>query len=132
MPKNTKAKKNQKNRGVVEKRHLVEADLDGQVYAVLEKSLGSRFFDVKCLDGITRRCKVRKKRMKVNVGDCVIISLRDFDDHNADVIYRYDSGEVKDLQRAGILPSSNDIGFFNDTVGGGDDEEDCAFEVDDI
>ena len=131
MPKKTKAKKNQKNRGVAEKRQLVEADLDGQVYGILEKALGSRFFDVKCLDGIKRRCKVRKKRMRVNIGDCVIISLRDFDDQNADVIYKYDSGEVRDLQRSGVLPSSSDVGFFNENYGS-DNEEDCGFEFDDI
>ena len=42
MPKKKKGK-NKKNSHVnVEKRKLLEADLDGQVYGILDKALGSR------------------------------------------------------------------------------------------
>lgn len=115
MPKKKKACKNSKNNtNVIEKRKLLEADLDGQVYGFLEKALGNRFFDVKCMDGKTRRCKVRNKRMKVKQGDCVIVSLREFDDKNADIIYRYDLEEVRKLQKMGSLPNEDVIGPFND------------------
>lgn len=115
MPKKKKAAKNSKNNtGLTEKRKLIEADLDGQVYGILEKALGNRFFDVKCMDGKTRRCKVRNKRMKVKQDDCVIVSLREFDDKNGDIIYRYDSEEVRQLQKIGALPGADVIGSFND------------------
>ena len=77
MPKKVKARKNAKNKPNEEKRNLIEADLDNQVYGTIEKALGSRFFEVNCLDNKKRRCKVRKKRMKVKVNDTVIISLRE-------------------------------------------------------
>lgn len=114
MPKKKKASKNSKNTGVTEKRKLIEADLDGQVYGILEKALGNRFFDVKCMDGSNRRCKVRNKRMKVKQYDCVIVSLREFDDKNGDIIYKYDSEEVRQLQKLGALPNSEVIGSFKD------------------
>lgn len=115
MPKKKKAGKNNKNNnGSTEKRKLIEADLDGQVYGILEKVLGNRFFDVQCTDGIMRRCKVRNKRMKVSQGDCVIVSLREFDDKNADIIYRYDSEEIRQLQKMGALPKKETLGSFKD------------------
>jgi translation initiation factor 1A len=115
MPKKQKAGKNKKSAGAnFEKRKMVEADLDGQVYGIVEKALGDRFFTVNCLDNLPRRCKVRQKRMKVIVGDCVIVSLRDYDDSNADIIYKYEPYEVRQLQKDGILPDSEVIGVFND------------------
>jgi translation initiation factor 1A len=129
MPKKKKAGKNTKSKGAnIEKRKLIEADLDGQVYGIIEKALGSRFFSVNCLDNTKRRCKVRKKRMRCAVGDCVIISLRDFDEDNADVIYRYDAEEVRKLQKMGVLPDANVIGAFNDD----EEDEDDGFTFEDI
>ena len=115
MPKKAKAKKNSKNNNItVEKRKLIEAEIEGQVYGIAEKALGARFFTVNCVDNISRRCKVRKKRMKVKVGDCCIISLRDFDNNNADIVYRYNTEEVRQLQKDGVLPNSNDFAFKGD------------------
>jgi translation initiation factor 1A len=114
MPKKKKAGKNTKSKGLnIEKRKLVEADLNGQVYGMLEKALGSRFFNVNCLDNKVRRCKVRNKRMRCSEGDCVIIALRDFDDENADVIHRFDSDEVRQLKKLGILPDSTIVPSSN-------------------
>jgi translation initiation factor 1A len=130
MPKKKKKGKNAKSKGKnVEKRKIIEADLDSQVYGILEKALGSRFFTVNCLDNTKRRCKIRKKRMRCKEGDCVIVSLRDFDDNNADVIYRYDSEEVRYLQKMGVLPGSDTIGSFNDDE---EAEEQDGFIFEDI
>jgi translation initiation factor 1A len=89
----------------IEKRKLIEADVDGQVYGILEKALGCGFFEVNCLDDVKRRCKARSKRMKVNSGDYVIVSIREFDDKTSDIIYKYEDDEVRKLQNLGILPS---------------------------
>ena len=83
-----------------------------------------------CLDNTKRRCKVRQKRMRCSEGDCVIISLRDFDDENADVIYKYDADEVRQLQKMGVLPDANVIGTFKDEDG--EAEEDDGFVFEDI
>ena len=80
MPKKNKAAKNTKTKNISqEKRNLIEPDLNCQVFGILTKTLGSRFFDVNCLDGKQRRCKVRSKRLKVKQDDVVIVSLREFD-----------------------------------------------------
>ena len=129
MPKKQKAKKNTKSSNIyAEKRKLTVADLDGQVYGIIEKALGDRFFTVNCLDNIKRRCKVRQKRMRVKEGDCIIVSLRDYDDANADIIYKYDSSEVRQLQKDGILPDSEVIGTFNEN----EEAEDDGFVFEDI
>lgn len=130
MPKKKKAGKNKKNNSNVmeEKRAIICPDENGQIYGFLEKALGSRFFDVQCLDGKKRRCKVRKKRMKVKQGDCCIISLRDFDDKNADIVYRYNSDEVLELRRRGELPS--DMGVSSGLAS--DDNEEDAFDFENI
>jgi len=132
MPKKKKAGKNTKSKGAnVEKRKLLEADMDGQVYGFVEKAVGGSFFTVKCLDNAERRCKVRTKRMRIAAGDCVIIALRDFNDDTGDIIYRYDSDEVRQLQKIGILPNTDSI---NALKGGGsgevvnDDDEVFVFE----
>lgn len=130
MPKKKKAGKNTKSKNVVEvKRNLIEPDLNCQVFGILTKTLGSRFFDVNCLDGKQRRCKVRNKRLRVKQDDVVIISLREFDDKNADIIYKYNSEEVRELQRIGSLPSGESLGIKLDE---NDIEEDCAFDFEDI
>lgn len=111
------------------KRKLEYADLEGQVYGVIEKILGNRFFDVKCLDNKMRRCKVRKKRMKIKQDDVVIVSLREFDDINADIVHRYDSEEVRSLQKEGILPSKDFVNVSEDVV---DEVDDGGFIFEDI
>ena len=108
MPKKKKAGKNTKSSGIViEKRPLIEADIDGQIYGILEKALGCGFFEVNCLDDVKWRCKARSKRMKVTSGDYVIVSIREFDDKTSDIIHKYNEEEVRKLQNLGILPSDN-------------------------
>jgi translation initiation factor 1A len=111
MPKKKKCGKNTKNKGSnVEQRKLVEADTDGQLYGFVEKALGDKYFTVNCVDNVIRRCRVRTKRMRINAGDCIIVALRDYDDGNADIIYKYKSDEVRSLQKMGLIPDSNAIG----------------------
>lgn len=131
MPKKKKCGKNSKNKSLtVEKRKLLEADLDGQVYGIVDKATGCRYFTVNCLDNTVRRCKARSKRMRISAGDCVIIALRDFDDVNGDIIYKYDSEEIRQLQKMGALPGAEIIGSLkNEDV---DPDEDDGFVFEDI
>ena len=130
MPNKKKAGKNTKTKNVVqEKRNLIKPDLNCQVFGTLTKTLGSRFFDVNCLDGKQRRCKVRSKRLRVKQDDVVIVSLRDFDDKNADIIHKYNPEEVRELQRIGSLPNGESLGIKLDEH---KVDDDCAFDFDDI
>ena len=125
MPKKNKGKKKKPDE---EKRAILYADLDGQVYGIVEKALGSRYFDVKCLDNKMRRCRIRKKRIKIKLNDVVIVSLRDFDDKNGDIIYKYDLDETRILQKEGILPSSS-FTFVNNNM---DDDIEVGFDFESI
>ena len=112
MPKNVKSKKNTKNlNDKTEKRQIIYPD-DGQVYGIIEKALGDRYFNVFCLDENNRRCKVRKKRMKIVVGDYVIIALRLFNNDPVndvgDIIYKYESDEVRHLKINKLVPSCDE------------------------
>lgn len=130
MPKKKKAGKNTKSKNVIEvKRDLIVPDLNCQVFGILTKILGCRFFDVNCLDGKQRRCKVRSKRLRINQDDVVIVSLRPFDDKNADIIYKYNSEEVRELQRIGSLPNTESLGIKLDD---NKIDDDCAFDFEDI
>jgi initiation factor 1A len=124
-----RAKKNAKTRGGdVVRRTLETADLDSQVYGTIDAPVGGSYFSVICLDGVTRRCKVRSKRLRIAKKDVVIVSLRDFSDNNGDIIYKYDQVEVRELQRANILPSDEALGTEADS----DIEDDAPFEFGDI
>jgi translation initiation factor 1A len=76
--KNYKKSKHSTGEGVVK---IQEAEAD-QMYGRVIKILGNLNMSVYCNDNYTRICKVcgaMRKRVWVNVGDLVIISLRDLD-----------------------------------------------------
>ena len=111
MPKKVKAKKNSKNNKNVsdEKLKILIPDSDGQTLGFIEKALGCRFFTVSCVDGKQRRCKVRSKRLRINLNELVLVSLRDFDDKNADIIHRYSKEEAREFVKLGLLPSDSSL-----------------------
>lgn len=103
---------------IIEKIQNAEAD---QMYGRVIKILGNLNMSVYCNDNYTRICKVcgaMRKRVWVNVGDLVIVSLRDLDfqpnemkkseqtkDMRGDIIYKFDQnliGKAKKLE--GINP----------------------------
>ena len=111
MPKNTKGGKNFKKKGkgsvVDDKRELILKE-DGQEYAQITKLLGNGRMEGKGFDGTTRLCHVRGKMCKkvwIDVGDIVLLGLRDYQDSKADIIHKYLSEEVRRLKDAGELPS---------------------------
>jgi translation initiation factor 1A len=102
MPKKDKRVKNN-HAGQNSTRELILAEKD-QTYGNVTKSLGNRWFDVECQDGILRKCQVRgsmRNRKFVNIGDVVIVSLRDFQDKKADIIHVYNGDEVRTLKKMG-------------------------------
>lgn len=134
MPKKVKAKKNSKisRNAEVVKRTMIYANPDYHVYGTLEKALGARFFNVKCLDGATRRCKVRQKRLKVKEGDLCIISLREFEIKVGDIIHKYDSAEVRRLVQENVIPSMESLSEhhkYNDNL---DDDDEDTFVFEDL
>ena len=103
MPKKIKSRKNRKNKQDKDYKRKLELADDEQVYGIVEKALGNCYFNVRCSDGKTRRCKVRSRRLRIKLNNYLIISLRDFDDKNADIIHRYDNEEIIELKKLGKL-----------------------------
>lgn len=102
MPKKDKRVKNN-HAGQNSTRELILAE-NNQTYGNVSKSLGNRWFDVDCQDGVLRKCQVRgnmRNRKFVNIGDVVIVSLRDFQDNKADIIHVFNGDEVRTLKKMG-------------------------------
>ena len=67
------------------------------------------------------------KKVWINAGDIILISLRDFQDGKADVIMKYNSDEARELKSYGELPENAKINE-TDAV---PDEDEVDFEADD-
>ena len=93
------------------KRELVYKE-EGQEYGQVSKLLGSGRMEVNCFDGKTRLAKVRgkfKRRVWVNVGDIILVNVREFDEGKGDIIHVYYYDEAKALKQVGELPSDTNI-----------------------
>jgi initiation factor 1A len=67
-------------------------------YAQVTKMLGNGRLQAQCFDGETRLAHIRgkmRKKVWINQGDIILISLRDFQDDKADVIVKYTVEEVR-------------------------------------
>mmetsp|Transcript_8553 Transcript_8553/g.15159 ORF Transcript_8553/g.15159 Transcript_8553/m.15159 type:complete len:143 (+) Transcript_8553:224-652(+) len=139
MPKNKgkggKNRRRGKNDNENEKRELIFKE-DGQEYAQILKMLGNGRCEAYCFDGEKRLCHIRgklRKKVWVNVGDIVLLGLREFEDAKADVILKYSPEEARALKRYGEIPETAQI-----NEGGGDEFEegedgaDVDFDFDDV
>jgi initiation factor 1A len=73
-------------------------------YAQCMKMLGSGRITAQCFDGKTRLAHIRGKMRKkewVNVGDIVLLGLRDYQDDKADVIQKFNAEEARRLKALG-------------------------------
>lgn len=93
--------------------------------------LGSGRIEAQCFDGVKRLGHIRgqmRKKVWINQGDIVLLSLREFQDGKADVILKYNVDEARSLKAYGELPDNARINE-TDTFGP-EGEEDCNFEFD--
>jgi translation initiation factor 1A len=114
-----------------EKRELVQKE-EGQEYGQVLRMLGNGRLEATCFDGKKRLCHIRgkmRKRVWVNVGDIVLITLREFQDEKADVILKYSADEARQLKSMGEIPENAKI---NETTLDSEDDDDCAFVFDEI
>eukprot|EP00414_Alexandrium_minutum_P007027 CAMPEP_0113819932 /NCGR_PEP_ID=MMETSP0328-20130328/986_1 /TAXON_ID=39455 /ORGANISM="Alexandrium minutum" /LENGTH=142 /DNA_ID=CAMNT_0000787865 /DNA_START=108 /DNA_END=536 /DNA_ORIENTATION=+ /assembly_acc=CAM_ASM_000350 len=82
---------------------------DGQEYGQVMRMLGNGRCEVQCFDGTKRLCHIRgkmRKKVWVNQGDIVLVSLRDFQDEKGDIIVKYTSDEARNLKTYGELPDN--------------------------
>lgn len=102
---------------------------ENQEYCQVVKLLGNCRIEGNCFDGKTRLCHIRgamRKKIWIKPGDLVIISLREFEDDKADIIYLYQAKEVKRLAKMGEIPES--VKVTTDLEGGENEEEDIGID----
>jgi len=134
MPKNKgkggKNRRRGKNENEAEKRELEFKD-EGQEYAQVTKMLGNGRLEALCFsDGVKRLCHIRgkmRKKVWINQGDVILLSLRDYQDKKADVILKYNTDEARNLMSYGEIPKSVKVNEATTFVEGGMDE-DIAFD----
>lgn len=94
--------------------------------------LGNARVEAFCFDGVSRMCQIRgqmRKRVWINVGDIVLVSLREFQDSKADIIWKYTPDEARQLKAYGELPANVRP---NEAELGGDESESDGIEFADF
>jgi initiation factor 1A len=94
-----------KNENDNEKRELVFKE-EGQEYAQVVKMLGNGRLEAQCFDGARRLAHIRgklRKKVWINQGDIILLSLRDYQDEKGDVIMKY-SGALFLTTHLKIIP----------------------------
>jgi len=110
--------------------------------------LGSGRIEVDCFDGKPRKGHIRgklRKKVWINQGDIILLSLRDYQDDKCDVLMKYSADEARSLQAYGELPKDakinqtdtygpegedGGIGFVFDDAGSDEDESDTKSDLD--
>jgi len=80
-----------------------------EVLGTVTSMLGSSRVIVRCMDNVTRMCRIRgkmKKRVWVREGDVVIVVPWEIQDEKGDVTWRYTGPQVNWLERKGYLKTA--------------------------
>ncbi|KAI9320100.1 eukaryotic translation initiation factor 1A, X-chromosomal, partial [Dichotomocladium elegans] len=123
-----------KNDNEASKRELVFKE-EGQEYAQVTKMLGNGRLEAQCFDGVKRLAHIRgalRKKVWINQGDIILVSLREYQDDKADVIQRYNPDEARQLKTYGQLPDNTKVNENDTFAGEEDDEVDFEYEIDDV
>lgn len=109
MPNNKGGKKYKRNKNVAQenKTTRLKDENDSQEYAQITKALGNCRFDVMCFDGKSRlatMCGKMRKRVFVNQGELVLVSLRDWQDSKCDIIEKYNPNDVQKFKKMKCIP----------------------------
>lgn len=76
-----------------------------ELYAIVQKRLGNGWVDVKCIDGVSRKCNIPKKftgkkKELILVDTWLLVGLREFETtkNKCDVLEVYNAHEITTLQ----------------------------------
>lgn len=122
---------------------------EGQEYATVTKLLGNGRVETQCFDDIKRMAHIRgklRKKVWMGPGDIVLVSLRDFQDDQCDIIMKYNVDEARQLKSMGELPENakinegtafdedeeGDLGFEFGAASDDEDEEEEGGKLDDL
>lgn len=92
--------------------------------------LGNGRLEAMCFDGTKRLAHIRgklRKKVWINQGDIILLSLRDFQDDKADVLFKYSPDEARNLKAYGELPETAKINE-GEAFGGGEEDDLVEFD----
>ena len=104
-------------------------------YAQVTKMLGNGRLEAQCFDGERRLAHIRgklRKKVWINQGDIILLSLREFQDAKADVILKYTADEARNLKAYGELPETAKINETDTFATDGDEEISFDFDIEDV
>lgn len=109
MPNNKGGKKYKRNKNIAQenKNTRFKDENESQEYAQITKALGNCRFEVLCFDGKTRlatMCGKMRKRVFVNQGELILVSLRDWQDSKCDIIDKYNDNDIQKFRQKKLLP----------------------------
>ena len=84
----------------------------GEIFAIVDQTLGGRRLNVICADGKTRLARIpgkMRRREWVREGDLIVILPWDFQDSRCDVRHRYTKTQSLYLSRKNLLPEIVDV-----------------------
>lgn len=82
-----------------------------EVLGIIEQRVGGSRMIIKCVDGISRNCKVPgrlRRRLWLREGDVVIVEPWDLDNKKGSVLFKYFPNQVQWLRNKGYLDQIKD------------------------
>jgi translation initiation factor 1A len=82
---------------------------------IVEQRLGGSRMSVRCLDGVTRICRIPgrlKRRLWVREGDVVIVEPWEYSNDKGDILFKYRPSQTEYLRRTGRLAGLEDLDEF--------------------
>lgn len=104
-----------KNKNDQEEVIRVKTPRGKQVIGIVEQRLGGSRMRIRCLDGITRICRIPgrlKRRLWIREGDLLLVEPWEHDNERGDVIFKYRQNQIEWLKKKGFLKGLEDIEEF--------------------
>ncbi len=93
----------------IEQRIPLPRKEENEMFAIVEQHMGGGRLKIICEDRKSRMAripgKIKRKRW-IKTGDFLIIRTWDFQDEKADVVYRYTSTQVLNLDKKNLIPET--------------------------
>jgi translation initiation factor 1A len=103
----------------------------GEEYCLVLKKLGDGRYTVRCTDGRERLAIAGgniRKRSRIEAGDVLLVSLRDYQPEKCDISFVYTAEQLKQLTKANEIP----LCFISEGVMKKNETSDETFEFDDM
>ncbi len=86
-----------------------------EVIGILEQRMGASRMRVRCLDGLTRLCRVPgrlKRKLWIREGDIVLVEPWEYANEKGDIIFKYRPAHIEWLKNKGYLKDINEFQEF--------------------